>query len=247
VFLLVGPVAATSALGDRNPGVERTDTRSTSVAMSRVALGGILRFRPSVHPPRMGQLYKFGVTFLRRQPQPKSVVELLGVASISSTATSERCPELDEVLRRFLDAQRARETEAEEAHQLASKFVRVDANSQERHEVAITIAETYDTAHSLTQTELDLMVAEMTIRIPDDLERKRELQYSYQEYESFGIPGDYLQAAARWRQVAEFERSRSSTQGADAGCWADVYDGEHGACEAEPDPKSALGLAVWRA
>ena len=176
---------------------------------------------------RMRQLYKFEVTFLRRrpQPQPKSVVELLGISSISSAATSERCPELDEALRRFLDAQRARETEAEEAHQLASKFVRVDANSQERHEVAITIAETYDTAHSLTQTELDLMVAEMTIRIPDDLERKRELQYSYQEYESFGIPGDYLQAAARWRQVAEFERSRSSTQGAHAGCWADVYYG----------------------
>ena len=42
VLLLVGPVAATSALGDRNPDVERTDTRSTSAAMSRVALGGIL-------------------------------------------------------------------------------------------------------------------------------------------------------------------------------------------------------------
>src|ERR1035438_6156643 len=50
--LLVGLVAATSALGDRSPEVERTDTRSTSAAMSRVALGGILRFRLSVHPPR---------------------------------------------------------------------------------------------------------------------------------------------------------------------------------------------------
>jgi hypothetical protein len=196
----------------------------------------------------MRQLYKFGVTFLRRrpQPQPKSVVELLGISSISGAATSVRCPELDEALRRFLDAQRARATQAELAHQLASKFVRVHANSEERHAAAITIAGAYDRARSLTQTELDLMVAEMMIRIPDYGERKRELQYSYEEYEKFGIPRDYIQAAARWRQVVEFERSRSSMHGADNGCWADGYDGDHedGACEAEPDPKSALGLCA---
>jgi len=110
----------------------------------------------------------------------------------------------------------------------------------------MTIAGAYDRARSLTQTELDLMVAEMIIRIPDYGERKNELQYSYEEYENFGIPRDYIQAAARWRQVVEFERSRLSMHGADDGCWADGYDGEHEdrACDAEPDPKSALGLCA---
>jgi hypothetical protein len=186
----------------------------------------------------MWQLYWFGVSFLRRrpQPQPKSVVELLGISSISDAAISERCPDLDEAVRRFLDAQTARETQAELAHRLASKFVRVDADSKERHAAAITIAGAYDRARSLTQTELDLMVAEMIIRIPDYRERKRELRYSYEEYENFGIPRDYIQAAARWRQVVEFERSRSSK--------LDGYVGEHEdvACEAEADPKSALRL-----
>jgi hypothetical protein len=197
---------------------------------------------------RMRQLYKFGVTFRRRRPQPqaKSVVELLGISSRSGAATSARCPELDEALRRFLDAQRARETQAELAHELASKFVRVHASSQERHAAAATIARAYDRARSLAQTELDLMAAEMIIRIPDYRQRKKELQYSYEEYENFGIPRDYIQAAARWRQVVEFERTRSSMHGADDGCWADGHDGEHenGACEAEPDPKSALRLCA---
>jgi hypothetical protein len=196
----------------------------------------------------MRELHKFRITYLRRRskPQPKSVIELLGKPSVSTAANGERSRELDEVLRRFLEAQRARETQAEQAHHLASKFVRVDANSQERRAAAKTIAGAYDKARSLTQTELDLMVAEMIIRIPDYAERKRELQFSCEEYESFGIPGDYIQAAARWRRVVEFERSRSSVHGAHEGCWADVYDGdqEDRACEAEPDPKSALGLCV---
>jgi hypothetical protein len=57
------------------------------------------------------------------------------------------------------------------------------------------------------------MVAEMIIRIPDYGDRDKDLQLSYEEYETFGIPEDFIQAAARWRQVAEFERSRSSTHG----------------------------------
>ena len=193
-------------------------------------------------------MYKFRVTYFRRrpQPQPKSVIELLGKPSLSTAATSERCPELDEALRRFLEAQRAREVQSEQAHQLASKFVRVDANSHERHAAAKTIAGAYDKARSLTQIELDLMVAEMIIRIRDCAVRKKELQVSYEEYETFGIPGDYIQAAARWRRVVEFERSRSSVHGADGGCWADVYDEEQEdrACKSEPDPKSALGLCA---
>jgi hypothetical protein len=157
------------------------------------------------------------MTFLRRQPQPrpKSVVELLAAASILSTANSERCPELDEALERFLDAQRARERQAELADQFAREYVDVlvGANSHERYAAAITIAEAYDEAHSLTQIELELMVAEMIIRIPDYGDREKDLQVSHEEYESFGIPEDFIQAAARWRQVAEFERSRSSTHG----------------------------------
>jgi hypothetical protein len=157
------------------------------------------------------------VTFLRRQPQPspKSVVELLAEASEPSTANRERCPELDETLGRFLDAQRAREAQAELADQFASEYedVLVGANSQERHAAAITIAEAYDEARSLAQIELDLMVAEMIIRIPDDEDREKDLQVSHNEYETFGIPEDFIQAAARWREVAEFERSRSLTQG----------------------------------
>ena len=143
------------------------------------------------------------------------MVELLARTSIPSTATSERCPELDEALGRFLDARRARHTQAELADQFASEYVEVlvDANSQERHAAAITIAEAYDEARSLAQIELDLMMAEMIIRIPDDWEREKDLHVSYEEYETFGIPEDFIQAAARWRQVAEFERSRSSTHG----------------------------------
>jgi hypothetical protein len=44
VLLLVGPVAATSALGDHNSAVERTDIRSAGAAVSRVALGGFPAF-----------------------------------------------------------------------------------------------------------------------------------------------------------------------------------------------------------
>ena len=47
------------------------------------------------------------------------------------------------------------------------------------------------------------MVAEMIIRIPDYVDREKDLQISHKKYESFGIPEDLIQAAARWRQVAE--------------------------------------------
>ena len=42
--------------------------------------------------------------------------------------------------------------------------------------MAITIAEAYDEARSLTQIELDLMVAEMIIRIPDYEDREKDIQ-----------------------------------------------------------------------
>ena len=38
------------------------------------------------------------------------------------------------------------------------------------------------------------MVAEMIIRIPDNQDREKDLQISYEEYETFLIPEDFIQA-----------------------------------------------------
>jgi transposase len=148
-------------------------------------------------------MYKFGETFFGRQPQPlprpKSVVELLGIPSITSTATSERRPKPDPALGRYLDAQRARETQAALADRFAGEYARAleGANSEERHAAAVMVAEAYDEARSLTQIELDLMVAAKVIRIPGCTEREMDIQDS--------IEG-YVQAAVHWRQVAEKSR-----------------------------------------
>jgi transposase len=56
------------------------------------------------------------------------------------------------------------------------------------------VAEAYDDARSLTQIELDLMVAAKVIRIPDCTEREMDIQDSNE---------GYVQAAAHWRDVAE--------------------------------------------
>jgi hypothetical protein len=203
--------------------------------------------RPGIHPPleHEANVRFFVVTILRRQPQPrqKSVVELLAEVSIPSTANSERCRELDEALGRFLDAQRARERQAELADQFAGEYVDVlvGANSQERYAAAITIAEAYDEARSLTQIELDLMVAEMIIRIPDYEDREKDIQNSQKEYESFGIPENFIKAAARWRQVAEFERSRSSTQGPTKIDFRQMCTTTKGTELASPELRSSLG------
>jgi hypothetical protein len=110
---------------------------------------------------------------------------------------------LDEALRRYRDARRARQDQAELADQFASEYaeVLVGANSQERHAAAIIVAEAYDEARSLAQIELKLMaVAEMIVRIPDCEKSEGDLR-------------GFVQAGARWRQVAEFETSRSLEQG----------------------------------
>jgi hypothetical protein len=74
VYLLVGPVAATPALGDRNPDFERGDTRSLCAAISRVALGGS-RLSPSVHPP-----------------EDEAIVQVWGdLSKASATAAGEKC------------------------------------------------------------------------------------------------------------------------------------------------------------
>jgi hypothetical protein len=113
------------------------------------------------------------------------VVELLGKPSMSSTAIGAR----------YLEAQRARETQAALADRFAGEYARAleGANSQERHAAALIIAEAYDEAWSLARIELNLMVAAKV-------------------YEMFGIAGDYVQAAAHWRDVAEVERLRSTPQ-----------------------------------
>jgi hypothetical protein len=59
------------------------------------------------------------------------------------------------------------------------------------------VAEAYDEARSLTQIELDLMVAAKVIRIPDCTEREMDIHDSNE---------GHVQAAARWRDVAEKEQ-----------------------------------------
>jgi hypothetical protein len=60
------------------------------------------------------------------------------------------------------------------------------------------VAEAYEEARSLTQIELDLMVAAKLIRIPDCTEREMDIHDSNE---------GYVQAAARWRDVAEIEQA----------------------------------------
>ena len=163
------------------------------------------------------------MTFFRRQPQPKSqsVFELLMKGSIPVAAMSACRPEPYAALRRYLDAQRARETQAALADQFAGEYARAleGANSQERHAAAIIVAEAYEEARSLTQIELDLMVAAKVIRVSGRTEEcKMGIQGSSEGDEMFGLAGHYVQAAAHWRNVAESEQvSICGTPGATSG------------------------------
>jgi hypothetical protein len=129
--------------------------------------------------------------------------------SIPSTATSARKPKPDAALGRYLDAKRAREGQAALADQFAGEYARAleDANSQERHAAAVIVAEAYEEARSLTQVELDLMVAAKVIRVSDRTECQMDIQSSSEGDEMFGLAGDYVQAAAHWRNVAEIEQA----------------------------------------
>jgi hypothetical protein len=126
-----------------------------------------------------------------------------------STATSTREPTSDAALGRYLDAQRARETQAALADHFAGEYARAleGANSQERYAAAIAISEAYEEAGSLTQIELDLMVAANVIAVSDCTERQMDIQDSSEGDEMFGLPGDYVRAAAHWRYVAEIEQA----------------------------------------
>jgi hypothetical protein len=85
------------------------------------------------------------------------------------------------------------------ADRFAGEYARAleGANSEERHAAAVTVAEAYDEARSLTQIELALMVAAKVIRIPDCTEREMDIYDSNE---------GYVQAVARWRDVAEKEQ-----------------------------------------
>jgi hypothetical protein len=94
-------------------------------------------------------------------------------------------------------------------HELAGEYARAleGANSQERHAGAVLVAEAYEEICSLTQIELDLMVAAKVIRRSDLTERQMDIQDSIDDHEMFGLPEHYVQAATRWRNIAEFQKA----------------------------------------
>jgi hypothetical protein len=113
--------------------------------------------------------------------------------------------------------------QAELADQFASEYVEVlvGADGQERHAAAVCVAEAYEEARSLAEIEFDLMVAAKVIRASDPAERQIDIQDSSVGDEVLGVPGDYVQAAAHWRNVAEIEQvSIGKTPGA-TDCRAD--------------------------
>jgi hypothetical protein len=154
-------------------------------------------------------MYDFAVTLFGRRRQPKSVVELLKTGPIVSTATNAQKPTPDPALESYLDAQRARETQAALADHLAGEYARAleDVNSKERYAAAIATAVAYEEARSLTQIELDLMVAAKFIGVADCPECQMDIQNSSERDEVFGLLGDYVRAAAHWRYVAGIERA----------------------------------------
>jgi hypothetical protein len=174
-----------------------------------------------VPPPLFAEIRQAGseamvasaVTFLRRQPRPQGVFELLMKGSKPTAVVSAaRRPESDAALRRYLDARRARETQTALADEMTGEYARAleGANSQERHAAAELVAEAYEKICSLTQIELDLMVAAKVIRSSDSTERQTDIQDSIEGVEMFGLPERYVQdvqAAADWRNIAEFEKA----------------------------------------
>ncbi len=125
-----------------------------------------------------------------------------------STAKSVRTPESEAAMQSFLEAQEARAAQAEAADEAARSFVETlgHASSDVRSRAALAIAESYEEARALTMREMELMVAEMTARIPDLKERQMDITRSYQGYDLAGLPLRFVRAAAEWRKITEFER-----------------------------------------
>jgi hypothetical protein len=127
-----------------------------------------------------------------------------------STAKSVRTPESEVAMQRFVEAQDARAAQAEVADEGARSFIETlgDASNHVRSRAALAIAESYEEARALTLREMELMVAEMTARIPDYRERQMDITRSYQGYDLAGLPQRFVRAAAEWRRIAELERLR---------------------------------------
>jgi len=127
-----------------------------------------------------------------------------------STARSVHTPESKAAMQRFLEAQDARAAQAVAADEGVRLFMEMlgDARSDVRSWAALAIAEGYEEARSLTLREMELMLIEMTARIPDYGERQKDITRSYEGYEMAGLPRRFVRAAAEWRAIAEFERLR---------------------------------------
>ncbi len=127
-----------------------------------------------------------------------------------STAKSVRTPESEVAMQRFVEAQDARAAQAEVADEGARSFIETlgDASNHVRSRAALAIAESYEEARALTLREMELMVAEMTARIPDYRERQMDITRSNQGYDLAGLPQRFVRAAAEWRRIAELERLR---------------------------------------
>ena len=131
------------------------------------------------------------VTFLRRQPKSKGVFELLMKGSKPTAVVSPNAVQNKyAALRRYLHARRARETQTALADEMTGEYARAleGVNSQERHAAAELVAEAYEKICSLTQIELDLMVAAKVIRRSDSTERQMDIQDSIEGDEMFGLP-----------------------------------------------------------
>ena len=125
-----------------------------------------------------------------------------------STGKSVHTPESEAAMRSFLEAQDARAAHAEAADEGARSFIETlgDASHEVRSQAALAVAERYEEARALTLREMELMVAEITARIPDDRERQIEITRSYQGYDLTGLPLRFVRAGGEWRKIAEFEK-----------------------------------------
>ena len=110
-------------------------------------------------------------------------------------------------MRRFRDARRPRQNQAELADQFVGEYVEVlvGAQSQERHAAAVIVAEAYEEARFLAQIELDLMMGAKVIRDSDRADRPMDIHSSLGDRTVRPL-GDYVKAAAHWRNVAEIEQ-----------------------------------------
>jgi hypothetical protein len=166
--------------------------------------------RPALTPWTGSDWYDFQMALFRRKSPADHAIEDFAKMFEPSTATSAHTPESEKAMQRFLEAQDARAAQAEAADEGARSFIEMlgGASSDVRYCAALGIAEGYEEARALTLREMELMIAEMTARIPDYTERQKDITRSYEGYEMAGLPQRFVRAAVEWRAIAEFERLR---------------------------------------